>query len=138
MDVIGQSIFHFSSLHDRISLGKRLYELLFDETLYDHIYQWSLTHPHTGSRRDYWPKIFNDINESLPSELFKRRTINCKLRLGAKRIYSPKLQFVWKDVEHEPAEKGDWYRDWTDLYYLQKNDTEVDGDIYEDYCESFL
>ncbi|MFC0472760.1 DUF2515 family protein [Halalkalibacter kiskunsagensis] len=134
--VIGQSIYHFSSLHDRILLGKRLYDLLFDETFYEQIYNWSIQQPHTGSRQDYWPEIFNDLNESTPEEPFKRRTRNCKLKPGANRIYSPKLQFAWSDVDHVAAEKGDWYQDWTVLQYLQKHIKKVNGDIYEDYCET--
>ncbi|MBU8907587.1 DUF2515 domain-containing protein [Desertibacillus haloalkaliphilus] len=134
--VIGQSINQFSSVHERIMLGKRLYELLFDGDVYERIFTWACRHPHTGSRRDYWSSIFHDINESVPGEPFVRRTKNCQLRPGAKRIYSPRLTQAWADVDHHEAEVGDWFDDWRVLYYLQKNDVDVDGEVYEDYCQT--
>ncbi|WP_199622589.1 DUF2515 family protein [Paenibacillus alkalitolerans] len=50
---------HFSSLHDRILLEKRLYSIIFkDPDLWRRVFAWAANHPHTGSRKDYWPHLF--------------------------------------------------------------------------------
>ena len=72
---------------------------------------WAAAHPHTGSRKNYWPEIFNDIKEYAPGLPYIKRLNHCKLRKQAARFYSLKLEFAWKDVLHDPAEVGDWYRD---------------------------
>ncbi|MFC7062052.1 DUF2515 domain-containing protein [Halobacillus seohaensis] len=134
--IIGQTIHHFASLHDRILLGIRLYKVLFEGENSPDFFKWASQHPHTGSRRDYWPQLFNDINESTPGKVFKRRTKNCRLKPGSHRIYSPKLKYAWKNVEHEEAEKGDWYSKWNVVSYLEKDTQKVDGDILDEYCET--
>ncbi|MDQ0257766.1 hypothetical protein J2S74_005228 [Evansella vedderi] len=134
--LMGQTINHFASLHERILLGKRLYHLLFDSELYPAFFKWALQQPHTGSRKDFWPQLFNNVNESIPGKLYKRRIKNCSLKSGSHRIFSPPLQFAWKDVHHDPAEKGDWYKDWRVVHYLEKYNEKVNGDIKNDYCET--
>ena len=82
-------------------LGKRLYSILFqNKGQLDRSVNWAVNHPHTGSRKDYWPKIFNDVNEGLPGVGFKRRLKECQLREGAHKLYSPRLEFVWENIEH--------------------------------------
>ncbi|WBX82259.1 DUF2515 family protein [Virgibacillus salarius] len=49
-------------------------------------------------------------------------------------MYSPPLKFAWKDIEHEEAEKGDWFNDFRILHYLDKKEIDTGGDIYDDYC----
>ncbi|WP_176555719.1 DUF2515 family protein [Virgibacillus ndiopensis] len=132
----GQTIHHFSSLHDRILLGKRLYKLLFERENYHKFFKWASKQPHTGSRKDYCSMLFNDINESIPGKPFKRRTENCNLKPGSHRIYSPKLKYAWKNREHEQAEKGDWYHKWKVVHYLEKYTQHVDGDILDEYCDT--
>ncbi|WP_249652421.1 DUF2515 family protein, partial [Lysinibacillus sp. D4A1_S13] len=76
--------------HERILLRKRLYALLFhDEHVLPRILQWADTHPHTRSRKDYWPHLFSSVNESFSREFYKRRVKKCQLKSGAYRIYSP-------------------------------------------------
>ncbi len=130
----GQTIHHFASLHERILLGIRLYKLLFEEGNFAAFYKWALQHPHTGSRRDYWPMLFNDINESIPGKPIKRRTRKCRLKPGSHRIYSPQLKYSWKNVEHKQAEEGDWYSTWQIVRYLKKDTQFVDGNIQDEYC----
>lgn len=110
---------HFTSLHERILLGKRLYSLLFrNENILSKVVNWAHDHPHTGSRKDYWPHLFSDINESFSREFYKRRTKKCQLRKGTDRLYSPRLIYAWKDLNHEEAESGDWFEDWHIVDYL--------------------
>lgn len=127
---------HFTSLHERILLGKKLYSLLFQRTkILAGVSKWAHDHPHTGSRKDYWYDLFNDVNESFPRSLYKRRVKNCKLRKGADRLYSPPLKYAWPNTLHEDAESGDWFEDWHVLDYIHKK-VDVNGKISEDYCKT--
>lgn len=134
----GQTLHQFQSLHERILLGKRLYAVLFQKKdLLDQFVKWAKTHHHTGSRKDYWPHIFNNINEGIPGFPYQLRLSSCKLRWGAKRIYSPDLMSAWKNVHHQDAEKGDWFSDWQVADYLSVlNETKINGEIEYEYCKT--
>ncbi|WP_458415373.1 DUF2515 family protein [Schinkia sp. CFF1] len=135
--LVGATARHFTSLHERILFGKNLYSLLFQrEGILEGILKWAYKCPHTGSRKDYWPDLFNDVNESFPRSLYKRRIKNCSLRKGANRLYSPPLKYAWqKNIPHEDEKSGDWFRDWHVLDYLQKEDS-LNGEILNNYCKT--
>lgn len=136
-ELIGLTLHRFSSLHERIMLGKRLYNLLFaDYGQMNKILRWAVDQPHTGSRKDYWRDVFNDVNEGLPGVSFSRRLKNCQLKNGAHRLYSPRLEYAWKNVEHSEAETGDWFKDWTVVNYLQEELEITNGEIENEYCET--
>ena len=100
--LVGATSRYFTSLHERILFGKKLYSLLFQrEKILDGVLKWAHERPHTGSRKDYWPDLFNDVNESFPRSLYKRRVKNCVLRKGAERLYSPPLKYAWPNTPHE-------------------------------------
>jgi hypothetical protein len=135
--LVGQTLNQFDSLHERIMLGKRLYSLLFsNEQILIASKNWALKHPHTGSRKDYWPHLFNDVKEYAPGNFYMRRLKKCQLRKGMARIYSPRLDFAWKNVDHGPAEKGDWFDDWRVIDYLLEDTQKIDGEIVHEYCET--
>lgn len=132
----GAALRYFTSLHERILFGKKLYSLLFQqEKILSGVLKWADEHPHTGSRKDYWPDVFNDVNESFPRSLYKRRVKNCELRKGAERLYSPSLKYAWPNIPQEEAENGDWFEDWRVLDYFQRKD-HCDGDIFHHYCKT--
>jgi Protein of unknown function (DUF2515) len=135
--LIGQTLHQFHSLHERILLGKRLYSLLFQnsDTL-EKVVRWASLHPHTGTRKDYWPHLFNDVWESAPRQPYRRRIKDCQLQPGAPRIYSPRLLYAWKNVAHEEAEPGDWFDDWHVVEYLVKSTEQINGEITHAYCET--
>lgn len=139
LTLIGSSIHQFDSLHERVNLGKRLYSLLFqsDDQLAQ-VLQWAITHTHTGSRKDFWPHIFNDVNEGVPGTTIKRRLTACQLREGANKLYSPRLEYAWKNVQHSKAEIGDWFKfSHLDMVeYLLKNEEISKGEIASVYCET--
>nr|WP_249412664.1 DUF2515 family protein [Siminovitchia fordii] len=136
-ELSGMTIHQFGSLHERIILGKRLYRLLFkDRIKHQEILSWCIAHRHTGSRKDYWPHIFNDVNEGLPGPLQIRRLKNCRLIGSSPRLYSPKLEHAWPNVKHEPAEPGDWFDDCSVVHYLVESEESIDGNITGDYCET--
>jgi len=137
LQLAGQTLHHFESLHERILLGKRLYAILFgDPYRLKMTERWATNHPHSGSRKDYWPHIFNDTNESVPGKALKPRIKSCKIVPGSSRIYSPRLEFVWKNREHKQADMTDWYKDWRVIEYLIHSEENVDGEIEDDYCKT--
>ncbi|MBO9129428.1 DUF2515 domain-containing protein [Bacillus sp. 165] len=135
ISLVGDTMKHFTSLHERILLGKRLYSLLFRcENILSGVINWARDHPHTGSRKDYWPHLFSDVNEAFSRAFYKRRTKQGQLRKGANRLYSPQLNYVWRDIHHEEAENGDWFEDWRIMNYLMNEEEHTDGEIYDEYC----
>lgn len=137
LKLVGETLHHFTSLHERILLGKRLYAILFNNNnRLEKVEKWAKKNPHTGSRKDYWPHFFHDIEEGLPGKVLKPRIRACKLLPDASRIYSPKLEWSWKNIEHECPEITDWYKDWRVINYLSELNIELDGEIDNDYCKT--
>ncbi|MCC3357314.1 DUF2515 domain-containing protein [Bacillus sp. REN16] len=135
--LIGQTLHQFKSVRERILLGKRLYSILFaDKKRLKSVETWAIKTQHTGSRKDYWPQIFNNVDEGLPGFLLKSRVKSCELTKGSPRIYSPRLEMAWKNRKHKPAEIGDWYKDWEVLFYLTHDREKVDGEILHEYCKT--
>ena len=128
---------HFTSLHERILFGKKLYFLLFHrEKILAGVLKWAHERPHTGSRKDYWPDLFNDVNESFPRSLYKRRVKNCVLRKGAERLYSPPLKYAWPtNTPHEDTRSEDWFGDWHVVDYIHK-EVSLNGEILNNYCKT--
>lgn len=137
LKIAGQTLHHFENLHERILLGKRLYAILFgDDKQLKMAEKWANLNPHTGSRKDYWPHMFNHVDEEFPSRLLKTRLKSCQLLPGYSRFYSPKLEFAWKNRKHSSAEIADWYEDWQVIYYLIDSKENVDGEIEHEYCKT--
>ncbi|PGT17289.1 DUF2515 domain-containing protein [Bacillus cereus] len=135
--LIGDTMKHFTSLHERILLGKRLYTLLFhNEHILSQVKHWADNTPHTGSRKDYWPHLFSSVNESFSREFYKRRIKNCQLRNDSYRIYSPALMYAWKNVKNEETKHEDWFNDWQVIHYLTDKEEHILGQITEDYCKT--
>ena len=134
---VGQTLHHFQNLHERILLGKRLYNILFRNSQQLQLTKlWANANPHTGSRKDYWPHLFNDVDDEFPTRLLKTRLKSCQLLPGYSRFYSPQLEFIWKNRKHPSAEIEDWYEDWNVLYYLQDSTDQIDGEIEHEYCKT--
>jgi len=49
----GAYVHGFTSLTNRITLGKRIATMMFDPRIYEYVLDFMLTHEHTGSRKDY-------------------------------------------------------------------------------------
>jgi len=133
----GQTLHQFESLHERILLGKRLYAVLFkNKDFHRKALEWAKGHPHTGSRKDYWPHLFNNVREGAPGLSYLLRLKSCKLRKRASRFYSPSLENAWKNVSHPEAEPGDWFHDFRVADYLEDDIDMVDGEIKDEYCKA--
>lgn len=135
--LIGETLHHFKSLHERILLGNRLYAILYNDlSRLKLVEKWAAENPHTGSRKDYWPHFFHHINEGVPGKILKPTIRACQLLPGSPRIYSPQLKAVWKNIEQERAEIGDWYTNWSVIHYLSEQKEKQDGKIENDYCKT--
>ncbi|SFA86780.1 MULTISPECIES: DUF2515 family protein [unclassified Bacillus (in: firmicutes)] len=135
--LLGMTVHHFENLNERINIGKKLYLLLFENVgVLNRVYKWAIDHPHTGSRKDYSPHLFNSVKELLPFSYYLPRLHECQIRTGAARFYSPMLEFAWKNQKHSDAESGDWYVDWRVVHLLKKCEDKIDGNIQSDYCKT--
>ncbi|WP_071393198.1 DUF2515 domain-containing protein [Bacillus tuaregi] len=133
----GLTLHQFQSLHERILLGKRLYAVLFkNKDIHRQMLAWAKSHPHTGSRKDYWPHLFNSVKEGVPGIFYPLRLKSCRLRKGASRFYSPKLENAWKNVSQPEAEAGDWFQDDLVADYLEDDIEMIDGEIKDEYCKT--
>lgn len=135
----GKTVSHFASLSERIALGKKLYALLFrDSARLEGILAWAANQPHSGSRKDYWPHLFHEVNDSVPGQPYFKKMSNCQLKTGAKRLYSPFLRHAWEPEVHPSPTRQDWYRG--DLHvlqmYIQSEDLSRDEDMGELHCNA--
>jgi hypothetical protein len=135
--LVGETVHHFHSLNERVLIGKRLYNILFKNSqLFNGVRDWALKHPHTGSRKDYWPHIFNNVNEGIPGTDYQLRLKSCQLSPGARKIYSPGLEQAWKNVSQPAAEKGDWFKDLNASNFLEDDLESINGEIVNEYCKT--
>jgi hypothetical protein len=133
----GRTVKNFASLPERIDLGKKLYAILYqDKEVLSGSLKWVNSHPHTGSRSDYWPHFFHYLKEGVPRSFYLAKIESCKIKKGATRIYSPELTYVWKDVAQPKAEVGDWFHDWRVSEFLYEEKEIIDGEIMNEYCKT--
>lgn len=138
VELIGTVVRDFTSLEERVTIGKKLYALLFqDDERLDRITNWTNKQIHTGSRKDYWPHLFNDVRESLPGRLYNPQIEGCALKEGANRLYSPRLLNAWNNVEHDHPADEEWFQDWKDVekLFLPFQGTDA-GNITKFHCKS--
>ncbi|WP_226666709.1 DUF2515 family protein [Metabacillus litoralis] len=88
----GIEVHNFTSVKQRIDLGKNLYNILYTNNRFDAFHEFSRNHPHTGSRTDYWAHIFSEN------------------KLDSRRLNSPSLKKTWANVTHEFNIKQDWFK----------------------------
>ncbi|MGG3913739.1 DUF2515 family protein [Rossellomorea vietnamensis] len=87
----GLSVSHFEKVDSRIQLGKKLYRVLFHPMVHPTAFSFSLHHPHTGSREDYWPHIYSSVKKD-------------------KHLFSPELGEVWENIYYDDPSSTDWFR----------------------------
>lgn len=133
----GQTLYHFQSLHERILFGKRLYAILFKDQKFNfQALEWAKRNPHTGSRKDFWPHLFNSVNEGVPGITYPLRLKSCQIHNDSKRFYSPTMEVAWKNVSQPEAEPGDWFQDIRVVDYLEDDTDMLDGEIKNEYCKT--
>ncbi|WP_079479824.1 DUF2515 family protein [Halobacillus salinus] len=135
--LFGHSVHHFSSLEERIRFGKELYDLLYSiQSRLSQVQEWAKYHPHTGSRKDYWPALYNDVRERVPHKLETPLEKPCNIHGNEARFFSPTLGRAWDDQIAEPAEQEDWFTHLKQLHFLTDNIKRQDGDVLPLYCDS--
>ncbi len=113
----GLAVHRFGSVEQRINVGKALYKLLTeDPERFSQIKDWACTHPHTGSRADFWPHLFTTEHTIEQVSSYREKLAGSNLIDPVRKIYSPPLAAAWADAEHPPADGVDWFRDvkWLD------------------------
>lgn len=134
--LVGTTVQMFHSLLKRIELGKRLYLILRnDPSRMEQIVSWARTHPHTGSRADYWPDVFHPIKLEIKDYTFQEKIQGCQLKKGALPIYSPPLQTVWSNTTHTLEDLSDWFKSLSVLSYFSLDET-PSASIQKEYCET--
>ncbi|MGG4032225.1 DUF2515 domain-containing protein [Paenibacillus cisolokensis] len=116
LQLAGLVLDNFSSLHERIELGKGLYAILFGvPEVAEGAVRFARSIRHTGSRADYAPDLFASARREAPSAVYKQRLAgDGLLQPGAERLYSPPLAAAWPDIPVEPPEPGDWFGRYSD------------------------
>ncbi|MCZ8516772.1 DUF2515 domain-containing protein [Paenibacillus filicis] len=112
---------NFSSLQERIELGKKLYAVLFGiPIVLDGAQAFAYEKRHSGSRADYWPQLFSAVRYGapVPRGQLKERLDGGRLRPGASPLYSPRLTDAWPDKELEAIEPGDWFHEPSVISYF--------------------
>ncbi|WP_058302386.1 DUF2515 family protein [Gorillibacterium timonense] len=109
----GITLEDFPDLNERIRFGRKLYALLFGiATVHAGCRSFADKVPHTGSRADYWPKLFSPTKQKPPS----RGEMEVS---GADSLwYSPTLAAAWPNRPVEPAVPADWFRDMSPLKHF--------------------
>ncbi|WP_281889371.1 DUF2515 domain-containing protein [Paenibacillus sp. YYML68] len=117
LKLAGVTVDHFSSVHARIEVGKKLYAILFGlPEVYEGARRFAFAHRHTGSRADMLPQLFSAVRQDAPptrGQLEEKLDSMDELRLkpGKGRLYSPSLADVWADRPVATPEGSDWFRD---------------------------
>lgn len=66
-ELYGASVTNFRDVTNRIDLGKRLAQILFEKSLFPLFYQFSVNTPHTGARYDYEQYVYSSRVEKTPT-----------------------------------------------------------------------
>ncbi len=135
-DLFGQSIQQFQLLKERIAIGKFLYSLLFHKDYFSQFLTYAKNTSHTGSRKDYWPDLFHDVNNPPSNHQFYPIIEGCSLVDLTKKIYSPVLVHAWKDIDHTPSKRGDWYKNTNILAYYRKQKKVQPSPVSDSYCQA--
>lgn len=128
---------NFSSLNERIEVGKKLYAISFGiPVVFEGAKQFAFSTRHTGSRADYWPHLFAPIRKQppVPRGQLKERLDGCRLRPEAVQLYSPKLADVWKDCPVAPPESGDWFQDMEAAKHFISIEAPFSFEMTQEYC----
>ncbi|GIP31163.1 DUF2515 family protein [Paenibacillus sp. J2TS4] len=132
----GRVMEHFVDLHERIEFGKQLYALLFGlPAAREGFLRFAREVPHTGSRADYWPQLFQAAAapKAFPSSPYTERLKGGALREGASPLCSPELRSAWPARPVQAPERYDWFRDLSPVAHLTTAQAEAPADITREH-----
>ncbi|GIQ68446.1 DUF2515 family protein [Xylanibacillus composti] len=134
LSLCGVVVETFSSLEERIQVGKALYGLLYHPSVLEGVRRFATQQRHTGSRADYWPHLFSTIRPGSRPLDGKTKLNGCKLQNPGDPVYSPALTHVWPDqVLVEPA-RYDWFRDTNAFRYIRSPIAPSYDEMSDEYC----
>jgi hypothetical protein len=133
----GAIVEDFSSLTERIRIGRTLYAILFGiPEVHEGAQQFAFRTPHSGSRHDLWPHLFASVRSESPGKPYTERLNGCGLLEGASRLYSPRLKDAWADRPVEPPDRADWFHSLDMLDELVPAKPPLRVDLTDEYCFS--
>lgn len=127
---------NFKDITERVDFGRSLYTILFKAPgVLQGALSFAAATPHTGSRSDYWPKLFAPIRKTPPDRKYQERLDGYSLKKGAAPFYSPTLRSAWPDRPLAPVERGDWFTDPKEpLTHLRSISVPVSYDLTQEMC----
>lgn len=131
----GLTVTDFSDLEERISVGKKLYAMLFGiRDVHEGALRFAKNTPHSGSRSDFWPHLYTKVPTDSNENVLKERLVACKLKKGASPFFSPELQWAWENYPLLPPERFDWCTDLSVMEYFHSIETPSSFDITYSFC----
>ena len=121
--VYGLYVRDFKKVKARIWLGKQLKQILFDESVFNSIYQFSIQTPPTGSRQDYQQYMMWSTRNNSPClrEVFPVVKHHWEDKKDWSNDVSNPEYYFYKIKKLVPKERTNWLqRKWFELYVIQK------------------
>jgi len=134
MNLCGVVVENFSSLDERIQIGKALYGLLYQSDVLAAVLHFAKQQPHTGSRADYWPQLFAAIRHTAVPANNHAKLNGCQLLNQHDPIYSPQLHSAWNDQALTAPDRYDWFTDTDAFRYMQSPIAPAYDEMSEEHC----
>ncbi|MFA9557034.1 DUF2515 family protein [Evansella sp. AB-rgal1] len=114
ISLAGMNVNNFTSVEERIKVGKKLYAILFGiPIIYDGCNKFAKSIIHSGSREDYCTYFTANKEESA-------------------KLFSPKLVNVWENQQHS-FQAGDWLTSVSVMEFFSSVETPARFDLTIDY-----
>lgn len=110
-ELYGASVYGFQEVDNRINLGKRLADILFDSEVFGKVIHFAKTTPHTGSRADY-EQYMNNKERTTPLLRETYPVIKHHIHLPNEWTKHRRVKNKWfkkKITHHHPWRMTDWY-----------------------------
>ena len=117
----GVTVTQFSQIKARVHVGKKLYNILFqNELVFEGANEFARKVTHSGSRSDYLPDIFSSSKTT-------------------KKIHSPTLHDAWNTYTHPSPKMEDWFKKDLSILHLFEKIKPIDKyDITDSYMQNLL
>lgn len=133
LSLCGVVVETFSSLDERIQIGKALYGLLYQPEVLEGFQRFAAQQRHTGSRADYWPQLFSPVRHTLKPKTTGKLN-GCELLDAADPVYSPQLHTAWPNQRLVEPDRHDWYTDTSAFRYMRSPVAPIYNEMSDEYC----
>ncbi|MCM3599819.1 DUF2515 domain-containing protein [Robertmurraya korlensis] len=110
-ELYGASVYGFQEVDNRIDLGKRLADILFDPEIFMKVFHFAKTTAHTGSRHDY-EQFMKNKEETTPVLRETYPVIKHHIHLQNEWTNHPRVKNKWFNTaiaHRHPWEMTHWY-----------------------------